>query len=174
MKEGKLAVVRLQVEHGVAQLIAGATDPEEVMPQIIETVCAGLNWECGAYWGQDKEGALLRCTSSWGESSPAIWEFLALTKKMSAPSRVDLPGRAWAKGGPLFVEDICSELGFSRMQAALQAGLHGGLALPITSAGKKLGGIQIFSAHPTPPPEHPHPFLPSLLPPIPTSLQPQT
>ncbi len=144
--EGKLAAVRLQVEHGVAQLIAGATDPEEVMPQIIETVCAGLNWECGAYWGQDKEGALLRCTSSWGESSPAIWEFLALTKKMSAPSGVDLPGRAWAKGGPLFVEDIGSELGFSRMQAALQAGLHGVLALPITSAGKTFGVIELFSA----------------------------
>src|SRR5258708_10250562 len=166
MKEGKLAVVRLQVEEGVAQLIGGGNDREEVMPQIIETVCAGLNWECGAYWGQDKEGALLRCTSSWGESSPAIWEFLALTKKMSAPSGVDLPGRAWAKGGPLFVEDIGSELGFSRMQAALQAGLHGVLALPITSAGKNLRGIEVFSAPASPPPETPIHFLHFLTPPI--------
>jgi len=118
--EGKLAAVRLQVEHGVGQLIAGATDPDEVMPRIIETLCTGLYWECGTYWGQDKERALLQCTASWGESNPAIWEFLALTKKMSAPSGVDLPGRAWAKGGPIFVEDIASEQSFSRMQVAIE------------------------------------------------------
>src|SRR5258708_35993007 len=75
-----------------------------------------------------------------------MWEFLALTKKMSAPSGVDLPGRAWAKGGPIFVEDIASEQSFSRMQVALQAGLRGALALPITSAGKTFGVIQLFSA----------------------------
>jgi len=143
--EGKLAALRLQVEHGVAQLIAGATDPDEVMPRIIETVCAGLDWGCGAYWSQDKEGAVLRCTASWGESSAAIREFLALTSKMSAPSGVDLPGRAWAKGGPLFVEDIASEQSFSRVQAALQAGLHGALALPIASGGQTFGVIELFS-----------------------------
>ncbi len=133
--EGKLAAVRLQVEHGVGQLIAGATDPDEVMPRIIETLCTGLYWECGTYWGQDKERALLQCTASWGESNPAIWEFLALTKKMSAPSGVDLPGRAWAKGGPIF-----------RTTAALQAGLRGALALPIVAAGKIFGVIELFSA----------------------------
>ena len=143
--EGKLAALRLQVAHGVAQLIAGATDPDQVMPRIIETVCAGLNWECGAYWGLDKEGALLRCTASWGGNAPTIQEFLALTKKLSAPSGVDLPGHAWAKGGPLFVEDIASEQSFSRAQAALQAGLHGALALPITSGGTTFGVIELFS-----------------------------
>jgi diguanylate cyclase (GGDEF)-like protein len=64
---------------------------------------------------------------------------------MSAPSGVDLPGRAWAKGGPLFVEDIASEQSFSRTQAALQAGLHGALALPITSEGRTFGVIELFS-----------------------------
>jgi diguanylate cyclase (GGDEF)-like protein/PAS domain S-box-containing protein len=144
--EGKLAAVRAQVEHGVTQLVAGATDPDEVMPEIIETVCAGLNWQCGAYWSLDKEGALLQCAASWGENASAIQEFLALTKKMSAPSGVDLPGLAWAKGEPLFVEDIGSEQSFSRMQAALQAGLHGALALPIISGGKTFGVIELFGA----------------------------
>jgi diguanylate cyclase (GGDEF)-like protein/PAS domain S-box-containing protein len=144
--EGKLAAVRLQVEHGVTQLVAGATDPDEVMSGIIETVCAGLNWQCGAYWSLDKEGALLRCAASWGENASAIQEFLALTKKMSAPSGVDLPGLAWAKGEPLFVEDIGAEHSFSRTQAALQAGLHGALALPIVSGGKTFGVIELFSA----------------------------
>ena len=144
--DGKLAAVRLQAEHGVTQLVAGATDPDEVMPGIIETLCTGLSWECGAYWSLDKDGALLRCAASWGENTSAIQEFLALTKKMSAPSGVDLPGRAWAKGGPLLVEDIGSEQSFSRMQAALQAGLHGALALPITSGGKTFGVIELFGA----------------------------
>jgi len=143
--ESKLAAVRLQVEHGVSQLVAGATDPAEVMPGIIETVCKGLNWECGAYWSLDKDGAMLRCASSWGENNSAIWEFLALTKKMSVPSGVDLVGRTWAKGGPIVVEDLGSEQGFNRAQPAQQAGLRGALALPIISGSKTFGVVELFS-----------------------------
>src|SRR6267142_1873787 len=135
-----------EVEHRVSQLVAGATDPEEVMPGIMETLCKGLSWECGTYWSQDKEGTLLRCTATWGESNPSIWEFLALSKKVSAPSGVDLPGRAWAKGAPIVVEDLTSEQGFSRLQAALSAGLRGALAVPIVSGGKAFGVIELFSA----------------------------
>ncbi len=144
--ERKLNALRLQVEHQVTQLVASAADPDQVVPGIIETVCAGLGWECGSHWSLDREGALLQCTASWGESAPAIWEFLALTKKMAVPVSVDLPGRAWAKREPIFVEDIGSEQGFSRMQAASQAGLHGALALPIISGGKIFGVIELFSS----------------------------
>jgi PAS domain S-box-containing protein len=43
--ERKLASIRLQVEHGVSQLVAGATDPAEVMPGIMENICKGLGCE---------------------------------------------------------------------------------------------------------------------------------
>ncbi|HET7201288.1 MAG TPA: EAL domain-containing protein [Burkholderiales bacterium] len=144
--DSKLAAVRLQIEHGVSQLVAGATDPDEIMPGIMETICKGLSWECGAYWSMDKEGVLLRCTATWGENSSTIWEFLALTKKMSAPSGVDLPGRTWARGAPIVVENIGSEQSFSRMQAAQQAGLRGAVTLPIVSGGKTFGVIELYSA----------------------------
>jgi diguanylate cyclase (GGDEF)-like protein/PAS domain S-box-containing protein len=144
--ERKLAVVRLTVEHGVTQLVAGAVDPKEIMPGIIETLCTGLSLECGSHWSLDKDGALLQCTTSWGENVPAIAAFLALTRKMSVPSGVDLPGRAWAGQEPLVLTDLGSEQGFSRTAAALQAGLHGALALPIAVAGRVFGVIELFSA----------------------------
>src|SRR6266853_1414034 len=144
--ERKLAVLRLTVEHGVTQLVAGATDPNEIMPGIIEAIGTGLSFECGSHWSLDKDGALLQCTASWGENAPAIAEFLALTKKMSVPSGVDLPGRAWAGHEPLVLTDVGSEQGFSRTTAALQAGLHGALALPIVAAGRNFGVIELFSA----------------------------
>ena len=144
--ERKLAVLRLTVEHGVTQLVAGAVDPNEVMPGIIEAMCTGLSFECGSHWSLDKDGALLQCTANWGENVPAIAEFLALTKKMSVPSGVDLPGRAWAGHDPLILTDVSAEQGFSRTAAALQAGLHGALALPIVAAGRIFGVIELFSA----------------------------
>ncbi len=151
--ESKLAALRLQVEHRVAQLVASTEDPDQAMPQIIETICTGFGWECGSHWSLDKDGALLRCSTSWGEKTPAIWEFLALTKKMSAPNGVDLPGRAWANRELLFVKDIASEQGFSRTTAAQQAGLHGALALPIIAGGRVFGVIELFSAEPVQPDE---------------------
>src|SRR5713226_6438513 len=149
--ESKLAALRLQVEHRVTQLVASTEDPDQAMPQIIETICTGFGWECGSHWSLDKDGALLRCSTSWGEKAPAIWEFLALTKKMSAPNGVDLPGRAWANRELLFVKDIASEQGFSRTTAAQQAGLHGALALPIIAGGWVFGVIELFSAEPVQP-----------------------
>jgi diguanylate cyclase (GGDEF)-like protein/PAS domain S-box-containing protein len=144
--ERKIAGVRLTVEHRVTQLVAGAADPNEIVPGIIEAICSGLTFDCGAHWNLDKDGALLQCTASWGENAPAIAEFLALTKKMSVPSGVDLPGRAWAGHEPLILTDLGSEQGFSRTAAALQAGLHGGLAFPIVGAGRIFGVIELFSA----------------------------
>jgi diguanylate cyclase (GGDEF)-like protein/PAS domain S-box-containing protein len=143
--ERKLAVVRLTLEHAVTQLVANAVDPKEVMPGIIEAMCTGLGFECGSHWSLDKDGALLQCAASWGENAPAIAEFLALTRKMSVPSGVDLPGRAWAGHEPLVLTDVGSEQGFSRTTAALQAGLHGALALPIVAAGRTFGVIELFS-----------------------------
>ncbi len=146
INDRKLAVLRLTVEHGVTQLVAGATDPNEVMPGIIEAMCTGLSFECGSHWSLDKDGALLQCNASWGEKTPGIAEFLALTRKMSVPSGVDLPGRAWAGHEPLVLTDVSSEQGFSRTTAALQAGLRGALALPIVAAGKIFGVIELFGA----------------------------
>src|SRR6266705_2191312 len=151
--ESKLAALRLQVEHRVAQLVASTEDPDQAMPQIIETICTGFGWECGSHWSLDKDGALLRCSTSWGEKTPAIWEFLALTKKMSAPNGVDLPGRAWANRELLFVKDVASEQGFSRTAAAQQAGLRGALALPIMAGGRVFGVIELLSAEPVQPDE---------------------
>ncbi len=146
INDRKLAVLRLTVEHGVTQLVAGAADPNEVMPGIIEAMCTGLSFECGSHWSLDKDGALLQCNASWGENAPAIAEFLALTRKMSVPSGVDLPGRAWAGHEPLVLTDVGSEQGFSRTTAALQAGLRSALALPIMAAGRTFGVIELFGA----------------------------
>jgi diguanylate cyclase (GGDEF)-like protein/PAS domain S-box-containing protein len=146
INDRKLAVLRLTVEHGVTQLVAGATDPNEVMPGIIEAMCTGLSFECGSHWSLDKDGALIQANASWGENTPGIAEFLALTRKMSVPSGVDLPGRAWAGHEPLVLTDVGSEQGFSRTTAALQAGLRGALALPIMAAGRTFGVIELFGA----------------------------
>src|SRR5437879_1355187 len=83
--ERKLAVLRLTVEHGVTQLVGGATDPNEIMPGIIEAIGTGLSFECGSHWSLDKDGALLQCTASWGENAPAIAEFVAASQRRSEP-----------------------------------------------------------------------------------------
>jgi len=151
--ERMVNILRVQAEYTVTQLVSGAPDPGEIIPGIIEVLCTKLGWECGAHWRLDEEGSLLRSSASWGGSEAGIREFLALTGKMTAPGGVDLPGRAWAKGEPIFVEDIALEQGFSRMQAALQAGLRGALALPIASGGKTFGVIELFSTQPIRPDE---------------------
>src|SRR5207244_7460148 len=54
--ERKLAVVRLTVEHGVTQIVAGAVDPKGVMPGIIDAMCTVLGYECGTQWTLARDG----------------------------------------------------------------------------------------------------------------------
>ena len=144
--EKKLASLRLEVDHGVTQLTAIAKTSDDVMPKVLEAICSTFGWECAIWWGIDRDGTLLRSATTWRADVPRVAEFLALASKMSIPVGIDLPGRAWAQGEPLFVPDVGRDQGFSRVDVALKAGLRGAVAVPVT-AGERLGGvIELFSS----------------------------
>jgi diguanylate cyclase (GGDEF)-like protein len=141
----KLASLRLQVDHGVAQLAALAKDSEELMPKAIETICSTFGWECGTWWSLDKDAALLRCETTWRGDVPRASEFLELTSKMSVPFGIDLPGRAWQQREPIFVADVAKDQGFSRGDLAHRCGLRGAVAIPVAAEERFGGVIELFS-----------------------------
>ena len=62
----------------------------------------------------------------------------------SRPGR-GLPGQAWETGRPVWFGDALAAGNFIRIREAEDAGLHGGLAFPVTGGAEIIGVIELFS-----------------------------
>lgn len=64
---------------------------------------------------------------------------------MTFASGVDMPGRVWVTGGPVWVPDVAREPSFPRAALAVRSGLHKGFAFPLWPDGETLGVLAFFS-----------------------------
>ena len=67
------------------------------------------------------------------------------TRGRTFPRGEDLPGRVWASGQPVWIEDLAREAGLARADVAAQDGLHGAVGVPIRVRDEFLGVVELFS-----------------------------
>ncbi|HCY62538.1 MAG TPA: hypothetical protein DHV59_06860 [Oxalobacteraceae bacterium] len=145
----KLIEVRQSMEHTVARLLAECDSPVEVIPEIIETICATFGWACGALWMPDKKAGVLRRAATWTQPRPDIERFFG-----STPDQIPLPASGALSSRTLRVAradwfpDASRGEHFERAKVAAANGLHGCLAFPLQAAGEILGIMEFFSLQP--------------------------
>lgn len=150
----KQAEGRLALQHEVTHVIANGDSEHEAIPLLLRTICHGLGWELGAYWEVDGPSDLLRCRHVWHRGdSVEVAEFAARTRTSTFSNGVGLPGRVWASGKAVWIRDVVADDNFPRAPYAEQAGIHGGLAFPITS-GDRVQGVMEFFAQAVREPDH--------------------
>ena len=54
------------MEHAITGVLASAETLAEAIPNIIQTICGTMRWQCGARWAWDKQAMLLRLQRSLG------------------------------------------------------------------------------------------------------------
>ena len=141
----KLIEVRQSMEHTVARLLAECDSPVEVIPEIIETICATFGWSCGALWMPDKKAAVLRRIAAWTLPRPDVENFFHNT-----PDQIPLPASGALSSRTLRVAradwfpDASRGEHFERATQAASSNLHGCLAFPLQAAGEILGIMEFF------------------------------
>ena len=133
------------IRNAVTQLLAEAGTVNEIASGTLRVICDGLGWDFGAFWALDAGAEELRCLESWHASGSATTPFESLTRSRTFGRAVGLPGRVWATGQPAWISDVTQEGEFSRASAASQAGLHSGLACPVSVGSETIGVIEFFS-----------------------------
>ncbi len=135
-------------------LAANESDTVDGALQIaLDRICTGLGWSVGHVY-RTEEG------SSGGLFSLPVWhlspaEQFEMFQKISDVScftaGVDLPGRALANRGPIWISDLAQLFASARAKAACHSGLQSAFAVPIPSGKKVWGVMEFFSleAHPT-------------------------
>ena len=136
---------RLGAAHAVGEVLADATDLKVAAPSILRAVGEGLGWPMGIVWWADPASNQMLMFAEWSERPPEAEPFMSAIRQCSFQRGEGQPGRVWASGRALWVEDLARSSGFTRVAAAEQSGLRSGLAFPIRLGADVAGVIELFT-----------------------------
>ena len=117
---------------------------EGAAPLVLEAIGTSLDWQLGALWLVGDDPDTLCCQEVWCAPDVDAEEFTRLTRDTTFHRGTGLPGEAWERGGPVWVEDLAEAHTYPRSAVANALGLHAGFAFPIMSEGRFLGAIEFF------------------------------
>jgi len=128
---------RLMTQLVVGRRLAESSDVDAAIPQVLEVMCRGEGWDCGAVWLPGAEHRGLHCCGTWRDS--------ALAEELGAPTRVierssdSLLGRVLATG---VAEKVALDpaTGAHGVQAAA-AGMRLAAAFPLLRGNAVLGVV---------------------------------
>jgi two-component system, sensor histidine kinase and response regulator len=143
--EQKIAQSRLFAKDATTRVLAQSATIGDAIPNILETICQTLAWEIGVFWKLNRETNVLSCNSIWHGSSLDIAEFKSATRDMDFAAGVGLPGRVYASGKPLWIEDVTTADFFLRRKVAQREGIRSAFGFPILLGQTTLGVIEFFS-----------------------------
>jgi diguanylate cyclase (GGDEF)-like protein len=136
---------RLQVQNAATRALAEAGSLADAAPRVLSALGGPLGWELGAVWCVDRASSRLRCTSVWHADSIDASAFTVACTRAAFPIGVGIPGRAWAEGGPIWVNDVAGLARSERVRDTARLGLHAAFAFPILLPSGVLGVMEFFS-----------------------------
>jgi PAS domain S-box-containing protein len=136
---------RQAAAYAVTRVLATAARLDVAAPEILRSVCNGLDWGLGAIWSVDAEADVLRCIELWHLPSVDAPQFSKLTKETAFPRGIGLPGRVWATNQAVWLPDVIRDSNFPRAPVAEREGLHGSFGFPIRGKAEVIGVIEFFS-----------------------------
>ena len=131
-------------QHRVTQALSEGAAPEQPRSSVLHALCEALEWDFGVAWCVDAQAGVLRCADTWSPSSAPRPVFEAAARAATFGPGVDLPGRAWSSGAPVWVRDIATDRSSSRAELAAAEGLHAAFAFPVVLKGGVHGVFEFF------------------------------
>jgi len=142
--------LHLQVQSAVASAMAEAGTAEEALPRILAALGEKLGFQLGTYWTADAEARRLWLDGGWAAPNVDHERWEAASRELIVGDNEHIPGRAWASGEAIWVEDLGAERGMLRAAAARELGVHAVVAVPVLSGTTTLGVLELASTEPRP------------------------
>lgn len=136
---------RIEAQFDITRILARGESIEETVTQIIEIICHEFNWAYGEMWLVNGKNSELELNNFAGILDDRFDEFGKITQKYTFARGSGLPGQVWETEQPVWYEDVVKSTFYNRREAAVQAGLHAAVGLPIFS-GQALVGVLVFFA----------------------------
>jgi diguanylate cyclase (GGDEF)-like protein/PAS domain S-box-containing protein len=142
---------RLSMQYAATAALAQSATLSEAIPRLLSTICETAGWDVGSFWTVDTHDNVLRCRNVTHATHIKVAGFRKLTQQLTFAPGVDLPGRVWQSGRPVWVPDVMNDDNFPRALMASKEGLHGAFAFPIVIGNTVHSIMEFFSFQPMKP-----------------------
>ncbi len=142
--EQKRADRRQGLQHAVAKVLASTSTMEQALPDLLQAIVTSLDWHVGLFWRVQDGRQAVACELDWSVDPAAVQEFLRVSRQQTYASGCHLPGRCWARGEPLWVEDVERDPVFTRGAAGTTSTLRTACAFPIWLRANVYGVMEFF------------------------------
>ena len=136
---------RVAAQHAVTRVLAESDSLATAAPHTLQALSENLEWDWGALWTFDREGAALRCDCLWHAPDIDTAEFDTVSRERTFRFREGRLGEVWQSASPSWIFDATTEPGFLRASTAARTGLRGGVIFPILLDLEVLGIVEFFS-----------------------------
>jgi methyl-accepting chemotaxis protein len=134
-----------QDQEALCRLITSlnlCTNTEDALQTTLDAVRYAFGWAYASYWRLDEAQQCLTFAKDSGQVNPAFVQ-ASQTAKFTKGQGVN--GRAWQQGCLFLVDDLSTLSDCPRREAALEAGVKSGVALPVLLNGQVMGTLDFFT-----------------------------
>jgi len=135
---------RLALQLVVSQIVGENTSSDVAAMRILEALCVSQGWDMAIKWSVNPEENRLEFGSAWAAPGRRAESLIQESMALSPPAGVDLPGRAWQDGRPVWFVDLAAVAASPRVQAALRHEMVSGWAVPVRDGSKVLAVLEFY------------------------------
>lgn len=139
------AALKLLAQLGTSGAQAGTV--ENLVQEVLRTVCSACEWRAGEFWRYDPGLDQLTAHGGWGADLPAR-KFLNQSVSFGFPRGIGAVGRAWLEGDVIIVTGLAEDSSFLRRREAFGAGFGSMIAVPVPGIDGVEGVLGFFGGIP--------------------------
>ena len=122
---------RLALQLVVSQIVGENASSDLAGMRILEALCVSQGWDMAVKWAVNEEERRLEFGAAWAAPGRRAEIFIQESMGLNLAKGVDLPGRAWLEGRPVWISDLASEPSSARIETALNHEMVSGWAVPV-------------------------------------------
>jgi PAS domain S-box-containing protein len=135
---------RLALQLVVSQIVGENASSDVAAMRILEALCVSQGWDMAVKWGVNAEEKRLEFGSAWAAPGRRAETFIQDSMGLTLPIGIDLAGRAWQEGRPVWFSDLASVPATPRVRAALRNEMVSGWAVPVREGNKVLAVLEFY------------------------------
>lgn len=143
--EQKYADRRQALQHAVAKVLAEASTVEQAIPELLQAITMSLDWSVGLFWQVDDHRLSIACTRDWSVDATMSQDFLRASRQQTYSAGLGLAGRCWARGEPIWVEDVACDPTMTKRVGGDARMLRSACAFPVWLRANVYGVMEFFS-----------------------------
>ena len=135
---------RLALQLVVSQIVGENTSPDVASTRILEALCVSQGWDMALKWEVNADENRLEFSTAWGAPGRRAEFLIHESMSLTLPKGIELAGRAWNDGRPIWIADLATVPLTPRIQSARSQEMVSGWAVPVRVGNKVLAVLEFY------------------------------